>query len=577
MLLVINRASPESQQLGEYYARKRSVPAENIVEIDAAPADEIARADYQRRIEGPIAAAIRARNLHDRVLYLVLTKGVPLRIPGPAGRQTTMSSVDSELTLLYRRLTGRPVPDAGPLPNPYYLGDRSLDQAARFTHKSQDIFLVSRLDGFTIEDVIRLIDQGSSPATHGKIVLDQKATFIDRGGDAWLSATADALRERGAGDRVVLEASEKVVSGVSDVLGYYSWGSNDPANRLRHLNLGFVPGSIAATFVSSDGRTFTEPLADWKIGSWDDPKSFFAGSPQSLIGDLIREGATGVAGHVGEPFLDATIRPNILFPAYLSGFNLVESFYLAMPYVSWQTIIVGDPLCAPFRDRALGDTEIHQGVDPTTELPTLFAARRFEILSAGGGKAAAIPLVLKGESRLARQQVAGAIEAFESATAIEPGLTSTQILLAGLYEQDKRSDDAIARYRRVLAIIPDQPVALNNLAYSLAVRKNEPEAALPLAERAYAVSRAAPIADTLAWIHHLLGHDERAGQLLTDAVSQGPPNAEILVHAAIVHAALGRNETASQELEKALQLDGELASRADVKELRARLSLPKRP
>ena len=26
--------------------------------------------------------------------------------------------------------------------------------------------------------------------------------------------------------------------------------------------------------------------------------------------------------------------------------NLAESFYLAMPNVSWQTIVVGDPLCA---------------------------------------------------------------------------------------------------------------------------------------------------------------------------------------------------------------------------------------
>jgi hypothetical protein len=27
---------------------------------------------------------------------------------------------------------------------------------------------------------------------------------------------------------------------------------------------------------------------------------------------------------------------------------MAEAYYLAMPYLSWQTIIVGDPLCAPF-------------------------------------------------------------------------------------------------------------------------------------------------------------------------------------------------------------------------------------
>ena len=66
------------------------------------------------------------------------------------------------------------------------------------------------------------------------------------------------------------------------------------------------------------------------------------------MADLIRAGVTGVSGNVDEPFLGGTIRPDILFPAYTSGRNLAESFYAAMPYLSWQTIIVGDPLCAPF-------------------------------------------------------------------------------------------------------------------------------------------------------------------------------------------------------------------------------------
>ena len=66
-------------------------------------------------------------------------------------------------------------------------------------------------------------------------------------------------------------------------------------------------------------RTFREPPADWTIGNWDDKQSYFAGSPQSLTGDLIHAGVTGMAGHVAEPFLDATIRPDLLFPAYVTG------------------------------------------------------------------------------------------------------------------------------------------------------------------------------------------------------------------------------------------------------------------
>jgi hypothetical protein len=57
-------------------------------------------------------------------LYLVLTKGAPLRIVGTTGLSGTLASVDSELTLLYRRLVGQPISLPGKIDNPYYLGVR---------------------------------------------------------------------------------------------------------------------------------------------------------------------------------------------------------------------------------------------------------------------------------------------------------------------------------------------------------------------------------------------------------------------------------------------------------------------
>jgi len=38
--------------------------------------------------------------------------------------------------------------------------------------------------------------------------------------------------------------------------------------------------------------------------------------------------------------------PDLLFAAYYSGRNLAESFYLAIRSLSWQNIVVGDPLCS---------------------------------------------------------------------------------------------------------------------------------------------------------------------------------------------------------------------------------------
>ena len=59
-----------------------------------AVAEQVSRADYQRTIEEPIAEWFGRTRAHDRILDIVLTKGMPLRIAGTAGRDGTMASVD---------------------------------------------------------------------------------------------------------------------------------------------------------------------------------------------------------------------------------------------------------------------------------------------------------------------------------------------------------------------------------------------------------------------------------------------------------------------------------------------------
>jgi uncharacterized protein (TIGR03790 family) len=98
-------------------------------------------------------------------------------------------------------------------------------------------------------------------------------------------------------------------------------------------------------FVSSDGRTFDRPPDSWNITTWKDTGHYFAGSPQTLTADYIHEGATGCSGHVDEPLLAATPRPDVLLPAYFGGRNLAESYYAAIGKLSWMNIVVGDPLC----------------------------------------------------------------------------------------------------------------------------------------------------------------------------------------------------------------------------------------
>jgi uncharacterized protein (TIGR03790 family) len=566
VLLVVNAKSADSIRIGEHYARARSVPEAQVLrltELADDPADGIDRAAFDRAINAPIARWLARNQAQDRILFIVLTKGIPLRING-SSQTNSAASVDSELTMLYQRMAGVQIPLAGPLPNPFFQGARPMAEARPFTHEAYPLYLVTRLDGFTVADVLGLIDRGMSPSRTGRFVLDGKASWTDKG-NVWLREAADRLRAAGLPpDRVIHDESAAVLADQQAVLGYYSWGSNDPAIRRRRFGFSFQPGAIGGMFVSTDGRTFREPPDDWAVADWTDKKTFFAGSPQSLAGDLIREGLTGVAGHVAEPLLGNTVRPDILFPAYFSGFSLAEAFYLAMPSVSWMTVVVGDPLCSPFTEASntrLADSPI----DPATELPVSFSERRLATLEGPRVPRQALQFFVRSESRAARGDGAGSRSDLEHAVRLAPTWLTPQYTLASSYEVEKQFDQAIAQYRQILKADSRQALALNNLAYSLAVQKGELSEALPLAERAWTLApRSGAAADTLGLIYLMRGDVGRGRPLLRQAATLAPDNAEIRLHLAQAHLAAGDRAACDKELAAALALAPALRTRPEV-------------
>src|SRR5689334_6505345 len=122
VLLVVNRRSVNSPAVADYYAQRRRVPASNVCSIDAPVDEEIGRAAFDKFVRSPILNCLQNGKLQDRVLYIVLTKGVPLKIKSGGGKDD-QASVDSELTLLYQDMLGAPHPLPGRIPNLYFAGD----------------------------------------------------------------------------------------------------------------------------------------------------------------------------------------------------------------------------------------------------------------------------------------------------------------------------------------------------------------------------------------------------------------------------------------------------------------------
>ncbi len=326
--VVVNTNSGASMDIGQYFQNARSVPPANMIYIASSTAEEIDSTEFQS-LRAQIENYLVTNNLVNSINYIVTTKGVPLKVNRGNTYSTTSpsSSVESELALVLGPYSAS-IGQSGRFLSPYYYQDRV------FSRSEYGIFIVTRLDAYSVQQVYDMIDRSGPDIQVGaaaKFVLDQDPTW-----DASLPAlntnmgvARTVLADKGVA--VSFDSTDVFTTRVADVLGYVSWGSNDDCADLssRHAipcNT-WVPGGIAETYVSTSGRSFEIPPV----------------YGQSLIVDLIAEGASGARGYVYEPFSSAMSAVQILFDRYTSQFNLGESFFMASRYLSWMGVVVGDP------------------------------------------------------------------------------------------------------------------------------------------------------------------------------------------------------------------------------------------
>ncbi len=336
VLLVVNGSDSGSRQIGDYYRVRRAVPPRNVCTLETSSGEEISWSAYENEIERAVAGCLGRAGLRESVLYIVTTRGVPLKVTGGgSGMMAEHCAVDSELALLYAKMKGQKFARGGAIPNPLFMRRNEAFQHPRFP-----IYLVTRLAAYDLGGMKAMIDRSLAARNTGKFVVDMSEDS-DENGNGWLRTAAILL----PASRVTLDQGTRVLYDQHDVIGYASWGSNDSNRKRRRLGFQWLPGAIATEFVSTDARTFARPPDEWTFTSWQDRAHWFGGSPQSLSADYIAEGATGCSGHVYEPYLSQTPRPDYLLPAYYSGRTLAESYYLSIPSLSWQNVVLGDPLC----------------------------------------------------------------------------------------------------------------------------------------------------------------------------------------------------------------------------------------
>ncbi|OUC11658.1 MAG: hypothetical protein B0A82_25970 [Alkalinema sp. CACIAM 70d] len=384
VLVVANHNSPASLRVAQYYLQRRRIPPDHLFTLDLPDStllpifESISYKTYQQKVEAPLRQFLNQRHWQDQIRYVVLTKGVPLRIKGVPYREiegrflrqnqsldSTIAALDYKIPPIefrdteYQQLTGKTI--FGLLiPNLYWR------QNYPFEHRLTGGYLVTRLDGYQEKDALALVDRAlqSRPSLTGTVLLDPhgqnqstgdpqvidifdpQSCGVDRPTQCqlqpkgtWESFERDynndlrlaqgQIQQQFPQLQVALAPGQSFATG-TNLLGYASWGSNDESfDRRNYQSLQFRSGAVVDTLVSTSGRTF-----------------FPTRTGQSLIGDLLRDsqGVTGARGYIDEPERQGVGSPTILFNEYFSGVNLATAFYRSIRFVGWRDIVLGDPL-----------------------------------------------------------------------------------------------------------------------------------------------------------------------------------------------------------------------------------------
>jgi len=373
VLVVANKDMASSVDLAKYYMEKRGIPSAQLLSLSLSLGETMARQEYDEKLALAVTASLDKIRPKQRIAAIVLMYGVPLKVAAPLPGHGAMekirdyrndqqeldgqtheetpdtsiekkrlgdkisallnlnqrAAVDSELALV--KAKEYDLDDW--IKNPYYHGYQGQDLKI----SKDQVLLVCRLDGPDPETVYRVIDDTIWAEEHG---LQGSAYFDARWPQAGPDDTLDGYRfydssiHKAAGivgRRLPVTLNEsgdlfahQACPEAALYCGWYSLGKYVDSFAWQR-------GAIGYHIASSECTTLRRPES--KV--W--------------CKQMLEKGVAATIGPVHEPYVQGFPLPQIFFAQLVEGYmSLGEAYLVSLPYISWQMVLIGDPLYQPF-------------------------------------------------------------------------------------------------------------------------------------------------------------------------------------------------------------------------------------
>ena len=370
VLVIANSRMAGSMDLARYYMQKRKIPRDRLLSVSVSTDEVISRDEYERAVRMPVRNAIQKLRSEGRISCLVLFYGMPLKVNPPLSspdqerrareiglekkqleeassgkgndtiralqqqiaallKTNQRAALDSEIALVLVDA----YPLDGWLENPYFLGF----QEKKTLLEKDEVLLVSRLDGPDEKTVLDIINDTLAAEETGL----QGTGYFDA---CWPLPQSKQLSGYALYDAAIHSAAQLV--------------RNRMPVRLDEREELFQPGECdhAALYCGwyslgryIDSFKWSKGAIGYHIASAE-CSTLRNRSSQVWCLKMLEKGVVGTIGPVHEPYVQGFPMPDIFFGHLVGGhMSLGECYLISLPYLSWQMVLIGDPMYRPFK------------------------------------------------------------------------------------------------------------------------------------------------------------------------------------------------------------------------------------